>query len=253
MRLLCILLLALLPAVSFAGKATVLAVPPEEKARTDLATLVLPLTLDMQLVDGIAYPGFRSLGRKGELAVKVLPGEREIALKYSQLFEIGSDDHEVVRSKTMVLLFVAEPGKVYRAVHDDFRTLEAAHEGVRNFVVRVEDEAGVNRVVGATQTSRDWKGEETTTRRKDLVNPEVAATVAPPAVVAPSAPPVAAAPAMAASAPAAAPAATPQAAPQAAPAAGGGTLNALELLKFSWRNAPAADRAAFLDWAKANP
>lgn len=227
MRLLNLLLAAALAvlATTATARGPVLAVPDADQARGDLATLVLPESLDIEMVDGMVYPGFKGMFRKGDLEVRVLPGEREIAVKYNQLFNVTADMHEVVKSKLLVLTFVAEPGKRYRAQHAKFRNVDEARAGTQNFVVTVIDEQGVNRVTAASQVQKNWKGESTTTSRKDLVNPEaVVAVPVPPAV----------------------PGAV------AAPAAGGG-LNAVELLKFTWQNASAADRAAFLEWVKANP
>lgn len=233
MRVLKIFLaLALATVAAFAqARGPAFAVPDADKERTDLATLVLPESLDIEMVDGIVYPGFRNMFRKGDIEVRILPGEREVAVKYNQLFQITADMHEIVKSKIIVLNFVAEPGKRYRATHEKFRNVDAARAGTKNFVVKVEDEQGVNRVTAAGQVQKNWKGETTTTTRKDLVNPDVAMASAAPA-------PVVAVPA-AGSAPVAA-----------APAGG---LNAVELLKFTWQNASAADRAAFLEWVKANP
>ncbi|MFZ5757434.1 MAG: DUF2057 family protein [Pseudomonadota bacterium] len=254
----CIALLALLPAFASAGKAgkVMYAVPAEEKARTDLATLILPEALDIQMVDGFEYAGFKNLFRRGDIEVRILPGEREIAVKYNQLFEWGSNQHEIVRSKVIVLGFVAQPGQVYRAEHDQYRTVEEARKGVENFVVRIVDAQGANQVHGASQVSRNWKGEETVMKRRDLASPDaavaaLAARQAP--VAAPAAAPAAtpAAP-VAAPVPAAVPAAVvAPAAPVAAPVAGG--VNALELLKFTWQSASAADRAAFRAWIAAQP
>lgn len=235
MRVLKIFLaLALATVAAFAqARGPAFAVPDADKERTDLATLVLPESLDIEMVDGIVYPGFRNMFRKGDIEVRILPGEREVAVKYNQLFQITADMHEIVKSKIIVLNFVAEPGKRYRATHEKFRNVDAARAGTKNFVVKVEDEQGVNRVTAAGQVQKNWKGETTTTTRKDLVNPEapVAAVAAP----------------VAGGTVAAAPVAAP-----ATPAVGGG-LNAVELLKFTWQNASAADRAAFLEWVKANP
>lgn len=239
MRLLNLLLAAALAVLAATATARdpVLAVPDADQARGDLATLVLPESLDIEMLDGIVYPGFKSMFRKGELELRVLPGEREVAVKYNQLFNVTADMHEVVKSKILVLTFVAEPGKRYRAQHAKFRNVDEARAGTKNFVVTVIDEQGVNRVTAASQVQKNWKGESTTTSRKDLVNPEAVVAVVPPAVAATAAVTVSTL-------------TTVPANPQ--PAAGGG-LNAVELLKFTWQNASAADRAAFLEWVKVNP
>lgn len=214
--------------------STVYAVPDSDRGRNDLAALIVPESLDIEMVDGIVYKGFKGWLRKGETQVYVLPGEREVALKYNQLFQQGANDHDIIKSKIIVLKFVAESGKAYRAKHAEFRNAVQARAGIENFVVQILDAEGNNRVNAASQVQKNWKGESTTTTRSDLVS-----------AAAPTAPVVAAVVAM----PATAPAAT--SSPAATPAAGG--LSALGLLQFTWQNASAADRAAFLDWAKANP
>jgi uncharacterized protein YccT (UPF0319 family) len=234
----------LLLAGAAVGK-TVSAVPAGEEGRTDLATLILPETLDAQMFDGLDVPGLTGLVRKGEIAVQMLPGQHEIALKFSQLFEIPPGDHEIVRSKTMVLTFVAEAGRTYRATHEEFRKLDRAREAVKNFVVRIEDEQGNNRIVAATQATTNWRGQTTVTTRRDLVDAAAAAAAALAPVTMPAA--VAVSPAVPATV------AAPSGAASAAPAPAGGGVDALQLLRFTWQGASAEQRAAFLEWVKANP
>lgn len=213
---LCLTVLAL-PAL--AATKTVTAVPAADADRTDLVTLLLPEALDVELVDGLEYPALRSMFRRGDLAVRILPGEREVALRYNQLFQLTADDHEIVRSGVMVLRFVAEPGQTYRAVHPVFRDVRAAREGVKNFELRIVDEAGSNRVAAASQVRKNWRGEQSTTTRPDLVSGEAAKAVAKEMV----------------------------------PMASTGGVNALDLLKFTWQNATAGERAAFMTWMQENP
>lgn len=225
--------LALLPALAAGAKKGVMyAVPEADKTRQDLATLVLPEAIDIQMVDGFEYPGFKNLFRRGDILVRILPGERQVALKYNQLFEWGNGEHEMVRSKVIVLGFTAEPGKTYRVGHDQYKTVQEARKGVENFVLRLTDADGRNVVFGASQVSSNWKGEETVMKRTDLASPDAAAAAL-----------------AARSAVVAAPVAVPVA-DAAAPAAAGG---AFESLKFIWQNASEADRAAFRAWIASPP
>lgn len=225
-RLFFALCLAVLAVPALAASKTVTAVPAADADRADLVTLLLPVSLDVELVDGLEYPALRSMFRRGDLAVRMLPGEREVALRYNQLFQLTADDHEIVRSGVMVLRFVAEPGQTYRAEHPAFRDVSAAREGVKNFELRIIDEAGSNRVSSATQVRRNWRGEQSTTARPDLVSSEAARAAAKE-----DAGNVARVPA----------------------AASAGGVNALDLLKFTWQNATAGERAAFMVWAQDNP
>lgn len=236
-RLLLVLLLATLSLPAMARK-DVLAVAPEDSARADLVTVLVPEAIDVEMVDGIDHPGLRALFRRGDMGVKMLPGERELAVRYKNLFQLTADDHEIVKSKVIVLTFIGEPGKTYRLVHPEFRDVRAARDGVKNLVLKIMDDQGVNRVVGAKQVNTTWQGESTVTTRKDLVSPAAVAAVA-----------VVAAPVTAPAAPV--PGVVPGTGNAAAGSAAGS--NALEFLKFSWKSATAADRAAFLEWAKANP
>lgn len=221
MRLLKYFLLVMIACLPLTTQARdpLFAVPDTDKSRSDLATLILPISLDLQMVDGFVYPGFKNMFRRGDIQVRILPGEREIAVLYNQLYKLNADDHEIVKSKIVVLRFVAEPGKTYRASHEKFRNVEAARAGVRNFVVKIEDEQGANQVVDASQIQKNWRGEETITTRKDLVstNAAVAAASASPTTPATDA------------------------------------VNAIEVLKFTWQNASAAQRAAFMEWVQAQP
>lgn len=245
-------------AAAQAGATVVYAMPDTDRARTDLAVLLVPESLDLELVDGLTYPGFKSMFRRGESQVYIAPGQREIAVRYNMFFQTTVNDHDVVKSKIIVLTFVAEPGKTYRATHAKFRNAQEARAGTENFVVQVTDTDGVNRVLAAKQVQKNWLGESTVATRSDLVSatavaaataalPAAAAAVPVTTTAAPATVPAAAMPATAVAPVAAAP----QAPASPAPMAGG--LKAGDLLKFSWQNASAAERAAFLDWVKANP
>lgn len=207
------------PGMALAAKP-IFAVPDTAHARSDLATLIFPESLDIEMVDGFVYPGFKTLFRRGDTEMRILPGNREVALRYNMLFDAGSNDHDIVKSKVMVLAFVAEPGKTYRATHDVFRDARAAREGTKNFVVKIEDEQGSNRVLGASQISKNWQGEATTTTRKDLVSVLAAESVA-----------VANEALLGAGQPAA-----------------GAASGSLDMLKYAWGHASAEERAAFVEW-----
>ena len=231
-----------LPLSALAANSPVYAVPEAERDRADLATLLVPVSLDLEMVDGMDYPGLRAFVRKGDSAFRVLPGEREIAVKYNQLFQIDADNHEVVRSKIIVLRFMAEPGHTYRATHASFRNVEQARAAMKNFGISVVDEAGINRVTSASQVQKNWAGEAVTTTRADLVG-ATAAAPATAAVASPAAPVVAV------------PGALPVPVPvQASPAADTpAAIRSLDLLRFAWQGASAAELAAILEWVKANP
>ncbi len=236
-------MVALTPSLAMAGKKGVYyALPEADKTRTDLATVILPEAIDIQMVDGIEYPGFKSLFRRGDIQVKVTPGEHQIALKYNQKFEWGDHQHEFVRSKVLVLGFTAEPGKIYRVEHDNFRTVDEARVGVQNLSLRMKDAAGNSVVFGAAQVSTNWQGEETVMKRTDLVSPDAAAAAlaARAAASSATATPAISAAAVTASAATAMPG-------QAATGA------AFESLKFTWQNASEADRAAFRAWINTAP
>lgn len=218
LRAVLLILAAILPGMATAA-GPLFAVPEADRGRTDLATLIFPESLDIEMVDGLVYPGFKNFFRRGDTAMRILPGRREIALRYNMLFESGSGDHDIVKSKVMVLNFVAEPGKIYRTTHEKFRNAATARAGMQNFVVKIEDEQGVNRVLEAIQISKNWQGEETVTTRRDLVS----AAAAPSVVTAPQAPPCDAVP---------------------------GTP---DMLKYAWGNATAAERAAFVEWIGEHP
>lgn len=221
MRLLkyCLLVMIVCLPLTTQARDPLFAVPDADKSRSDLATLILPISLDLQMVDGFVYPGFKNMFRRGDIQVRILPGAREIAVLYNQLYKLGADDHEIVKSKIVVLRFVAEPGKTYRATHEQFRDAEAARAGVRNFVVKIEDAQGANQVVDARQIQKNWRGEETITTRKDLVSTNAAIAAASAAPTTPAT----------------------------------DTVNAVEVLKFTWQNASAAQRAAFMEWVQAQP
>ncbi len=62
-------------------------------------------------VDGLEQPG--ALFGSRRMALPLSPGEHVISVRYNQLFQLGADDHDIVKSPPVAFRFTAEPGKLY--------------------------------------------------------------------------------------------------------------------------------------------
>ena len=61
-----------------------------------------------------------------EITYRVDAGQRTLLLQYSDLFSIGSDDHEKVVSRPAKVTFEVEAGKQYKVIHEPQKNLEDA-------------------------------------------------------------------------------------------------------------------------------
>lgn len=92
---------------------------------SEVAIVNVPEQVQVMAVDGRDATG-GMLQREQSLAV--LPGERVFSLRYVELFQINSEDHEVIRSRQAALRFTAEPGAEYRVEYDRQPSLDQARK-----------------------------------------------------------------------------------------------------------------------------
>lgn len=109
--------------------------PPRTVA--EVAILAAPEQVEVMSIDGREPPpGFL----RSQTRLALLPGEHVLSLRYVELFPIGSDDHEVIRSKQAALRFRAEPGRQYRIDVPALPGREAARAFARDPQFRLVDE-----------------------------------------------------------------------------------------------------------------
>lgn len=89
----------------------------------EVALLQVPEQVQVMAIDGREPPP-SFLASQVELAL--LPGEHVLSLRYVELFRLGSDEHEVIRSRQAALRFTAVAGGRYRLVVPAQRDRDAA-------------------------------------------------------------------------------------------------------------------------------
>lgn len=95
------------------------------RAVADVALLDLPEQVQVMAIDGREPPtGFLT----SSVQLALLPGEHVLAVRYVQLFQLNSEDHDVVRSRQAVLRFTAVAGARYRVEYPPQRDREAARQ-----------------------------------------------------------------------------------------------------------------------------
>lgn len=162
--------------------------------------------------------GMSFIGQKQTYDIKA--GQHTLLVEYSDLFQIDSDQHEKIVSRPAKVTFIAEAGKQYQIQHAPQKRLDNARAFAEKPEFWVVELASGDRVAAEVELSRP---------RSFLQG--LKAMNAPEYVFVSDA-------------------ATPAAA-QTVPAVGDSTTASqphLEMLKFSWQNASASERQAFLEW-----
>jgi uncharacterized protein YccT (UPF0319 family) len=104
------------------------------RQQADVTHIQVPEQVQVMAMDGVEVTG--ALLQRGQ-ALEVLPGEHVLTLRYVQLFQINSNDHEVVRSRQAALRFTAEAGETYRLEMDVQSSLDAARKFAKSPAFRV--------------------------------------------------------------------------------------------------------------------
>jgi uncharacterized protein len=81
------------------------------RGNADLVLISVPEEIEVMAIDGQEPP---PSFLKSKVQLALLPGEHVFSLRYVELFQITSDDHEIIRSKQAALRFSATAGSVYR-------------------------------------------------------------------------------------------------------------------------------------------
>ena len=66
-------------------------------------------------------------------------GEHVLSVRYSQLFNLTADEHDIIKSKPLAIRFIAEAGKSYQLVANAPKRYEAAKEFAKNPDIRLVD------------------------------------------------------------------------------------------------------------------
>lgn len=108
----------------------------ELRSAAETAMIRLPEQVQVMALDGQEQTG--SLLQRDQL-LAVLPGEHVFSLRYVELFQINSEEHEVVRSRQSALRFTAVAGHEYRIEMDKQGSLEVARKFAKDPKFRLVD------------------------------------------------------------------------------------------------------------------
>lgn len=107
-----------------------------ERSDTEVATIRVPEQIQVMSVDGQERTG--GLLERNQI-MTALPGEHVFSLRYVELFQINSEEHEVVRSRQSALRFTAEAGREYRVEMEKQGNLDAARKFAKDPKFRLVD------------------------------------------------------------------------------------------------------------------
>jgi uncharacterized protein YccT (UPF0319 family) len=76
----------------------------------EVGTVILPLSLEIESVDGRRVPRSSSLLRSGEIRLKLLPGDHALEVYYEEYWDFGDGSEEDIKSSSVVLNLTVEAG-----------------------------------------------------------------------------------------------------------------------------------------------
>lgn len=111
-------------------------------AQESTVTLDIPEVIQVLSIDGKEQNStfFGSRNHKQTLT----SGEHILSVRYSQLFNLTADEHDIIKSKPLAIRFVAETGKNYQLIADAPKRYEAAKEFAKNPTIRLVDKTTGN-------------------------------------------------------------------------------------------------------------
>ena len=104
-----------------------------------VASVVVPVELNVIAVDGESVEGVipSIMGGAKRLALK--PGYHQIVVKYDQLFDVTSDEHEVIQSKNYSLSADLQANHTYTVAFNAPKTLREAKEFAKDPQFKLTD------------------------------------------------------------------------------------------------------------------
>lgn len=138
-----VLALSLALLAGCAGRGPLPAYAGVSRPLAEVAVVAIPEEIQVMAIDGREPPPSFLRGHR-ELAL--LPGEHVFSLRYVQLFRLGADEHDVVRSRQAALRFTAVAGGRYRLEVPAQRDRDAALAFAKAPTFTLADQAGASRV-----------------------------------------------------------------------------------------------------------
>lgn len=106
--------------------------------------LAVPENIHILSIDGQEQPSNFFGSRAHTQALSV--GEHVLSVRYSQLFDISAEDHDIVKSAPMAIRFVAESGQQYQLTVNPPKRHEAAVKFAKQPDIQL-----INKSTGASQ------------------------------------------------------------------------------------------------------
>jgi uncharacterized protein YccT (UPF0319 family) len=113
------------------------AAEPLAQAVSQSAHLQVPELIQIMAIDGQERTG-NFFGSRA-MTLDLSAGEHVLSVRYSQLFQLGADDHDIIKSKPMAIRFTAEAGKTYQLNVNPPKRYEAAKEFAKQPDIRLVD------------------------------------------------------------------------------------------------------------------
>ncbi len=130
---------SVLSVVSTQSVAEPLAQTASQTAHLDVPEIVQIMAIDGQERTGNFF-GSRAM------TLDLSAGEHVLSVRYTQLFQLGADDHDIIKSKPLAIRFTADAGKTYQLTVNPPKRYEAAKEFAKQPDIRL-----VNKSTGASQ------------------------------------------------------------------------------------------------------
>lgn len=112
-----------------------LGLPPVTIAADATGTLQAPEIVQIMSIDGEEPPG-SFLGSRN-LNRPLPAGEHVLSVRYNQLFNLGPDDHDILKSPPVAFRFTVEPGKTYQLQVNPPKRYEDARLFAKNPLIRL--------------------------------------------------------------------------------------------------------------------
>lgn len=178
--------------------------------------------------------GVSFIGQKQTYDLKA--GKHVLLVEYSDLFDVGSDEHEKVVSRPAKVTFVAEAGKQYQIQHPKQQRLDNAKAFAQKPEFYVVEVGSGNRVAAEVELSRP-RSFLAGLKLENTPEYEFASDSVATANNAAGAAPITVS-------------ASGSGLSNNNAATDGGEISNLKMLQYSWKNASAQERATFLEWVK---
>ncbi|RZU45322.1 hypothetical protein EV700_2141 [Fluviicoccus keumensis] len=120
-------------------------------AATNGATLKSPEQVQILAIDGEELPG--SIFGSRSQTVPLKPGEHVVSVRYTQLFPLGADDHDILKSPPVAFRLNVESGKTYQFSVNAPKRYEAAKVFAKNPEIHLAETQSDQEFTGVTVRS----------------------------------------------------------------------------------------------------